>query len=105
MAFGTVAQKRSPQLSAGRLRHKIALAQIIATQDSTGGSDESVDVVFAEVPASIEAISGTEKATDESSVALLVRFQILVDVVLLPMQRGVGLDDDALFGPALEFFH
>ena len=27
-----------------------------------------------------------------------------VDVVLLPVEGRVGLDDDALFGPVLEFF-
>src|SRR5580700_7732137 len=29
----------------------------------------------------------------------------LIDVVLLPMQRGIGLDDDALLGPLLQLFH
>jgi hypothetical protein len=29
----------------------------------------------------------------------------LIDVVLLPVQRGVGLDDDALFGPLFQLFH
>jgi hypothetical protein len=29
----------------------------------------------------------------------------LVDVVLLPMQCGVGLDDDAFLGPLLQLFH
>jgi hypothetical protein len=28
-----------------------------------------------------------------------------VDIVLLPMQRGVGLDDDALLGPLLQRFY
>jgi len=61
MAFGTVVQRRSPALFAGRLRHKIDLAQVTNVQDSMGGGDPSLDVVYVNVWASIEALSGTEK--------------------------------------------
>src|SRR5579863_2637536 len=30
--------------------------------------------------------------------------QVLVNIVLLPVQRGIGLDDHALFSPALQLF-
>src|SRR5271168_2799296 len=33
------------------------------------------------------------------------RVRELVNVELLPVERRVAVDDDALFGPALEFFH
>jgi len=57
--------------------------------------------------------ASSRKKTPRTGFAALFEFQPsefqklerLVDVVLLPMQRWIGLDDDALFGPALEFFH
>ena len=45
------------------------------------------------------------RGASEISTFSVQKLKRLVDVVLLPMQRRVGLDDDALFGPALEFFH
>lgn len=61
MAFGTIVQKRTPVLFPGRLRHRIDIAQVTPTQDTMGGTNEAVDVVWANVWASIEALSGTEK--------------------------------------------
>jgi head-tail adaptor len=61
MPFGTIVQKRSPVLFVGRLRHRIDIVQLSPTQDSTGGQNVSADVVYANVWASIEALTGTEK--------------------------------------------
>lgn len=46
---------------AGRLRHKIDIATIAPAQDDMGGSAQSATVVYVSVPASIEALTGTEK--------------------------------------------
>lgn len=61
MAFGPVVQRRTPALFAGRLRHKIDIVQVSAAQDSTGGQNLSNCVVYANVWATIEALTGTEK--------------------------------------------
>jgi head-tail adaptor len=61
MPFGTVIQKRTPQLFAGRLRHKIDIVTVNSAQDSTGGQNLSADTIYSNVWASIEALSGTEK--------------------------------------------
>jgi head-tail adaptor len=69
MPYGTIVQRRTPQLFAGRLRHKIDLVQRTATQDSMGGSDISLDVVYANVWASIEAMNGTEQFAANSFIS------------------------------------
>lgn len=61
MPYGPVVQRRTPTLFAGRLRHKIDIVQVSSVQDSTGGINLSNDVIYANVWASIEALSGTEK--------------------------------------------
>jgi head-tail adaptor len=61
MPYGPIIQKRTPTLFAGRLRHKIDLVQVSQAQDSAGGLNLSVDVIYANVWASIEALNGTEK--------------------------------------------
>lgn len=61
MPFGAIVQKRTPTLFAGRLRHKVDVVQVSTVQDSAGGFDTSRDVIYANVWASIEALSGTEK--------------------------------------------
>ena len=61
MPFGAMVQKRTPTLFAGRLRHKVDVVQVSTVQDSAGGFDTSRDVIYANVWASIEALSGTEK--------------------------------------------
>jgi head-tail adaptor len=48
-------------LFAGRLRHKIDIVNVSSVQDSTGGQSLSANVVYANVWASIEALTGTEK--------------------------------------------
>lgn len=61
MSFGAIVQRRTPTLFAGRLRHRIDIVQVSSVQDSTGGFNLSNDLVYANVWASIEALSGTEK--------------------------------------------
>lgn len=61
MPFSAIIQKRTPYLFAGRLRHRIDIVNVSRVQDSTGGQNLSLDVVYANVWASIEALSGTEK--------------------------------------------
>ncbi len=62
MPFGPIIQKRTPTLFAGRLRQKIDIVQPSSTQDSTGGEDLNRNVVvYSNVWASIEALSGAEK--------------------------------------------
>src|ERR1700732_2184371 len=56
----------------------------------------------------VARILGAKKnAANKKSAALLVSafgFKLLVNIVLLPVQRGISLNDDALFCPLLELF-
>lgn len=79
MPFGTIIQRRTPTLFAGRLRHKIDLVQVSNVQDTTGGFDINANVVYANVWASVEAITGTEKLAaseliSEASHQVVIRF-------------------------------
>ena len=70
MAFGTVVQKRTPVIVAGRLRHIIDIVQPASSQDSMGGGDVRIaNVVFSNLPASIEALTGVEKFAAHEFVA------------------------------------
>ena len=51
---------KSGRLQAGRLRHRIDIVKVSPIQDSTGGVNFSQVVVFANVWASVEAMSGME---------------------------------------------
>src|SRR3954463_3008123 len=77
MSYGPTIQKRTPTLFAGRLRHKIDLVQVSNVQDSTGGTDLNVDIVYARVWASIEALDGTDKFAAQSFVSQ-VTHQIVI---------------------------
>jgi head-tail adaptor len=61
MPFGPIVQRRTPSLFSGRLRHKVDIVTVSNVQDSAGGFNLSCDVIYANVWASIEALSGTEK--------------------------------------------
>ena len=61
MPFGTIIQKRTPMLFAGRLRHRIDIVQLSPVQDSTGGQNINVNIVYAGVWASLEALTGKEQ--------------------------------------------
>jgi SPP1 family predicted phage head-tail adaptor len=62
MSWGIQVSRRTPTLNTGRLRHRINIVQVSPTQDSTGGQDLSVDVLYANVWASVEAQSGGDSA-------------------------------------------
>lgn len=70
--MGNFTQSNTPRIQAGKLRHKIDIVRVSTAQDSTGGSDLSTDVLYANVWASIEAITGRETysaGTELSSVS------------------------------------
>lgn len=68
---------KNGRLLAGKLRHRIDLVQVSNAQDSTGGFDLSADVVFANVWASVEALSGSEALVLESQ-ASMVSHQVII---------------------------
>jgi len=62
MALGRIVQRYSPAMFAGRLRHIIDIVAPTPIQDDTGGTDVRIaQVVFSNLSASIEALSGVEK--------------------------------------------
>jgi head-tail adaptor len=61
MAWGIQVSRRSPTLNVGRLRNRVSIVRVSPQQDSTGGTNLSVDVLYANVWASVEALSGTDK--------------------------------------------
>lgn len=79
MAFGTVVQRRTPVLFAGRLRNKIDIVIPLPAQDSTGGYSLLANTVWANVWSTIEPIIGNEQqaaGTEMSTVthSVLIRF-------------------------------
>lgn len=68
---------KSGRLQAGKLRHRIDIVIPSPFQDSTGGINLSVDIVYANVWASVEALSGRETLVMESQ-ASMVSHQILI---------------------------
>lgn len=68
---------RSGRLRAGKLRHRIDIVIPSPAQDSTGGFDLSVDIVYANVWASIEALSGRETLVLESQTSM-VSHQVII---------------------------
>jgi len=68
---------KSGRLRAGKLRHRIDLVKVSSVQDSTGGFNLSADVVYANVWASVEALSGMETLVMESQ-ASLVTHQVII---------------------------
>ena len=61
MAIGIQVQRRTPTLQAGKLRHLVQIVLTSTAQDSTGGWSLSQSVLYANVYASIDAMSGTEQ--------------------------------------------
>jgi head-tail adaptor len=68
---------KNGRLRAGKLRHRIDLVKVSSVQDSTGGTNWSADVVYANVWASVEALSGMETLVMESQ-ASLVTHQVII---------------------------
>lgn len=60
MPFGTIVQRRTPTLFAGRLRHKINIAVLSDAQDSSGGFSLGNTLVYANVWASVEALTAKD---------------------------------------------
>ncbi len=61
MGWGIQVSRRSPTLNVGRLRNRVSIVRVSPQQDSTGGQNLSVDVLYANVWASVEALSGQDK--------------------------------------------
>jgi head-tail adaptor len=61
MAWGIQVSRRSPTLNVGRLRKRISIVRVASLQDSMGGEDVNVNVLYANVWASVEALTGSEK--------------------------------------------
>ncbi len=68
---------KSGQLQAGKLRHRIDIVKVSPVQDSTGGVNFSVGIVYANVWASVETLSGMETFGAQSMVSA-VSHQIII---------------------------
>ncbi len=68
---------KSGRIRAGLLRHRIDIVKVSSVQDSTGGWNASVDTVYANIWASIEALSGRETLVMEAQVSM-VTHQIVI---------------------------
>ena len=68
---------RNGRLQAGKLRHRIDIVKVSSVQDSTGGTNWSADVVYANVWASVEALAGRETLVMESQ-ASMVSHQVII---------------------------
>src|SRR5258708_3151498 len=77
MPFGQTIQHRTPTLQAGKLRHRISIVANNPAQDSTGGFDLNTTTLYADVWASVEALSGMEQFATESQVSK-VTYQIVL---------------------------
>lgn len=77
MAFGTIVQRRTPVLFAGRLRNKINICKVSPVQDQSGGTSLNVNILFANVWASVEATGGNEQLAAGSEMST-VTHQIVI---------------------------
>lgn len=68
---------KSGRLQAGKLRHRIDIVKVSPVQDSTGGVNFSVGIVYANVWASVETLSGMETFGAQSMVSA-VSHQIII---------------------------
>lgn len=78
MSWGLQISRRSPTLNVGRLRNRISIVRVAPQQDSTGGQDLSVDVLYANVWASIEAQSGGDSANGAGGFVSKVTHQVVI---------------------------
>lgn len=70
---------KNGRLEAGKLRHRIDLVTVNPQQDSTGGIDFSQDLVYANVWACVEPLSGSESLAagsqmDVSTYQVVIRY-------------------------------
>jgi head-tail adaptor len=61
MPISRVPMSFTPSIQAGRLRHRIDIVQVTSAQDSMGGVDVSLDVVYANVWAAVYSLSALDK--------------------------------------------
>jgi SPP1 family predicted phage head-tail adaptor len=78
MSFGLQVSRRSPTLNTGRLRNRISIVRVSPVQDSTGGTNLSVDVLYANVWASVEAQSGNDSANGAGGFVSKVTHQVVI---------------------------
>ena len=60
---------KNGRLQAGKLRHRVDIVKVSPLQDSTGGVNFSQVVIFANVWASVEALSGMETSAANTQVS------------------------------------
>lgn len=77
MAWGTIVQRRSPVLFAGRLRNKINIVKVSPAQDSTGGTSLLVNILWANVWATVEAVIGNEQQAAQSEVSTVTHHVVI----------------------------
>lgn len=77
MAFGVTIQHRTPNLQAGKLRHRVNIVTTSPAQDSTGGFSLQNTTLYATVWASVEALNGDEQFAAEQQVSK-VTHQIII---------------------------
>jgi|HubBroStandDraft_6_1064221.scaffolds.fasta_scaffold200800_1 SPP1 family predicted phage head-tail adaptor len=78
MPWGLQVSRRSPTLNVGRLRNQISIVRVSSVQDSTGGTNLSVDVLYANVWASVEAQGGGDSANGGGGFVSKVTHQIVI---------------------------
>jgi SPP1 family predicted phage head-tail adaptor len=78
MSWGLQVSRRSPTLNTGRLRNRISIVRVSPAQDSTGGINLSVDVLYANVWASIEAQGGGDSANGAGGFVSKVTHQVVM---------------------------
>ena len=90
-------QWRNGRLAAGKIRHRIDIVLPDPTQDSTGGINLSVDIVYAQRWASVEATAGNESAGAGTEIAT-VTYQIVLRFIpaAQPWQPGFNYSAGAL---------
>jgi SPP1 family predicted phage head-tail adaptor len=78
MSWGIQVSRRSPTLNTGRLRHRINIVQVSPTQDSTGGQNLSIDILYANVWASVEAMAGGDSPNGVGGFVSKTTYQIVM---------------------------
>ncbi len=78
MSWGLQVSRRSPTLNTGRLRNRISIVRVSPVQDTTGGTNLSVDVLYASVWASIEATGGGDSANGAGGFVSKVTHQVVI---------------------------
>ena len=72
-----ITQHRTPTLQTGKLRHRIAIVSNAPTQDSAGGFNLNTTTLYANVWATVEALTGIEQFATESQLSR-VTYQVVI---------------------------